>query len=168
MKNSRSEKLDTKALSKEEKEFLKSESESLHKLIKEFNDEALNILYATSQQNTTNDPSGPNEYLVISRKLSEMKPNVTEPNVDSDNDEPTDIEKSIQILEQARYILTNQKEKGVLVIKPIYCSIIYYNLACCNQQLNNLKECDELLSEAIQYLIEDINIIDKELNNKIT
>lgn len=59
--------------------------------------------------------------------------------------EPTDLQKSINILEKAQKILQVQREKQQLVIKPIYSSIIDYNIACCNQQLNNLKECDKLL-----------------------
>lgn len=46
------------------------------------------------------------------------------------------------------------------MVKPIYSSIVYYNIACCNQQINNLKKCDKLLGQSIQYLLEDINQID--------
>jgi hypothetical protein len=51
-------------------------------------------------------------------------------------DEPdsvSDIQKSIQILEKAQKILKVQREKGQLMVKPIYSSIIDYNIACCNQ-----------------------------------
>jgi len=80
---------------------------------------------------------------VIQRKLSEMKSTVLDEPVSAN--EPTDLQKSINILEKAQKILQVQREKQQLVIKPIYSSIIDYNIACCNQQLNNLKECDKLL-----------------------
>ena len=72
----------------------------------------------------------------------------------------SDIQKSIIILEKAQKILKVQREKGQLLVKPIYSSIVDYNIACCNQQVNNLKECDKLLGQSIQYLLEDINQID--------
>ena len=80
---------------------------------------------------------------MIQRKLSEMKSTVLDEPVSTN--EPTDLQKSINILEKAQKILQVQREKQQLVIKPIYSSIIDYNIACCNQQLNNLKECDKLL-----------------------
>ena len=80
---------------------------------------------------------------MIQRKLSEMKSTVLDEPVSAN--EPTDLQKSINILEKAQKILQVQREKQQLVIKPIYSSIIDYNIACCNQQLNNLKECDKLL-----------------------
>ena len=77
------------------------------------------------------DASSPPEYLVIQRKLSEMKASALQ-----EPDEPdsvSDIQKSIQILEKAQKILKVQREKGQLMVKPIYSSIIDYNIACCNQ-----------------------------------
>jgi|APSaa5957512535_1039671.scaffolds.fasta_scaffold264392_1 hypothetical protein len=47
--------------------------------------------------------------------------------------ETTDLMKSIGILEKAQKILNVQREKKQLVLKPIYSSIIDYNIACCNQ-----------------------------------
>ena len=55
-----------------------------------------------------------------------------------------------------------QKEKGQLLVKPVYSSIIDYNIACCNQQINNLKKCDKQLGQSIQFLLEDIQHIDNE------
>jgi hypothetical protein len=48
----------------------------MHKLIKDLNEQAMAILYAQNQQNVCKDAlsnSSPPEYLVIQRKLSEMK-----------------------------------------------------------------------------------------------
>jgi hypothetical protein len=128
--------------SQEQRSFVKSESESMHKLIRELNDQALGILYSQNQNYISSD-SQVNEYIVIQRKLSEMKSTVLDEPVSAN--EPTDLQKSINILEKAQKILQVQREKQQLVIKPIYSSIIDYNIACCNQQLNNLKECDKLL-----------------------
>ena len=50
----------------------------MHKLIKELNEQALAILYINSQQNISNESGGMSEYLVIQRKLSEMKQSVME------------------------------------------------------------------------------------------
>ena len=61
----------------------------------------------------------------------------------------SDIQKSILILEKAQKILKVQKEKGQLLVKPVYSSIIDYNIACCNQQINNLKKCDKQLGQSI-------------------
>jgi len=44
----------------------------MHKLIRELNEQAMTILYTSPVQNVTKE-SGQNEYLVIQRKLSEMK-----------------------------------------------------------------------------------------------
>lgn len=119
----------------------------MHKLIRELNEQAMTILYASPMQNLSID-SGQTEYLVIQRKLSEMKQSVLDdppPSKESGSPGMTDLQKSISILEKAQKILKVQKEKGQLVIKPIYQSIIDYNIACCNQQLNKLKICDKLL-----------------------
>lgn len=51
-----------------------------------------------------------------------------------------------------------------MVIKPIYQSIIDYNIACCNQQLNKLKVCDKLLGQSIQALLEDITLIEEAID----
>lgn len=53
----------------------------------------------------------------------------------------------------------------MLLVKPIYQSIIDYNIACCNQQLNKLKVCDKLLGQSIQALLEDITNIEIEIDN---
>lgn len=132
----------------QQKQFYKSESESMHKLIKELNEQAMAILYTNSQQNQSNESGGMCEYLVIQRKLSEMKQTVLDEPMpgQGEGSSKTDLQKAIEILEKAQKILQVQKEKGQLLIKPIYCSIIDYNIACCNQQLNKLKVCDKLLS----------------------
>jgi hypothetical protein len=72
------------------------------------------------------------------------------------------------ILEKAQKILRVQREKGQLLVKPAYSSIIDYNIACCNQQVNNLKKCDKLLGQSIQYLLEDINHIDSNIESVAT
>jgi len=64
-------------LKKEQPAIFKSESESMHKLIKELNEQALGYLYESQMQNISSE-SGQNEYLVIQRKLSEMKGNALE------------------------------------------------------------------------------------------
>ena len=106
----------------------------MHKLIKDLNEQAMTILYAQSQQNVCRDPqssSSPPEYLVIQRKLSEMKATaLQEP---EEGESISDIQKSILILEKAQKILKVQREKGQLLVKPVYSSIVDYNIACCNQ-----------------------------------
>ena len=105
------------------------------------------------------------EYLVIQRKLSEMKQSALEqpvPNQDGET-EMSDIQRSIQILSRAQKILQVQRDKKQLMVKPIYASIIDYNIACCNQQILNLKKCDKLLGQSIQYLLEDITCIDRDI-----
>lgn len=74
-----------------------------------------------------------------------MKQSVLDEPTDQSSSGKSDLQKSIAILEKAQKILQVQKEKAQLVIKPIYQSIIDYNIACCNQQLNKLKVCDKLL-----------------------
>lgn len=81
---------------------MKSESESMHKLIRELNDQALGILYSQNQNYISAD-SQVNEYIVIQRKLSEMKSTVLDEPVSAN--EPTDLQKSIKILEKAQKIL---------------------------------------------------------------
>ena len=46
---------------------MKSEAESMHKLIKELNEQAMDILYSQTQQNVTREggAAGLPEYLVI-------------------------------------------------------------------------------------------------------
>ena len=60
----------------------------------------MTILYAQNQQNTTGK-----EYLVIQRKLSEMKQSALE----EGGEQKSDLVKSIQILEKAQKILQVQK-----------------------------------------------------------
>ena len=48
-------------------------------------------------------------------------------------------------------------------MKPIYASIVDYNIACCNQQINNLKKCDKLLGQSIQFLLEDIACAERDI-----
>ena len=48
--------------------FIKQESESMHKLIKDLNEQAMSILYSQNQQNVCKDPNSQSsqpEYLVI-------------------------------------------------------------------------------------------------------
>jgi len=63
----------------------------------------MTILYAQPMQNISNEDSGQNEYLVIQRKLSEMKSSVLdEPSKESSETyHKSDLHKSIQILEKA-------------------------------------------------------------------
>lgn len=67
-------------------------------------------------------------------------------------------------MEKALKILTIQHQKQRILVKPIYISIITYNIACCHQQTNNLKKCDKLLAQSIKLLEEDIEVIDRILN----
>ena len=69
--------------------------------------------------------------------------------VPEEGETTSDIQKSILILEKAQKIHKVQKEKGQLLVKPVYSSIIDYNIACCNQQINNLKKCDKQLGQSI-------------------
>lgn len=59
----------------ENKDVLKDESEDMHKLIKELNEQAMDMLYSSNQKNVSQDGGvgGAQEYLVIQRKLSEIK-----------------------------------------------------------------------------------------------
>ena len=56
--------------------------------------------------------------------------------------------------------MTIQHQKQRILVKPIYISIVTYNIACCYQQTNNLKKCDKLLAQAIKLIEEDIEHID--------
>ena len=59
----------------EDPDVLKNECESMHKLIKELNEQAMDMLYSSNQKNVSLDggPGSAQEYLVIQRKLSEIK-----------------------------------------------------------------------------------------------
>ena len=59
----------------ENEDVLKDESEDMHKLIKELNEQAMDMLYSSNQKNVSQDGGvgGAQEYLVIQRKLSEIK-----------------------------------------------------------------------------------------------
>jgi hypothetical protein len=65
-------------IKEENPEFYKSESEALHKLIKDLNEQAMNTLYSHPMQNVSRETGGKDEYLVIQRRLSEMKPHVVD------------------------------------------------------------------------------------------
>ena len=117
--------------------ILKNECESMHQLIKELNEQAMDMLYAQNQKNVSQEggANGALEYLVIQRKLSEMKPQALQEkasDTEENENQQSDLQKSLQTLEQALQILTKQHQKQRILVKPIYISIITYNIACCH------------------------------------
>lgn len=50
------------------------------------------------------------------------------------------------------------------MVKPIFSSIIDYNIACLNQQVNNLKKCDKLLEQSLTFLKEDVTGIETQIS----
>lgn len=98
----------------EDHDLLKSECESMHKLIKELNEQAMDMLYSSNQKNVSLEggPGSAQEYLVIQRKLSEIKqsalqePDGRSKGLKEDELECSDLQKSLRTLEKALKILT--------------------------------------------------------------
>ena len=99
----------------------------MHKLIKELNEQAMDMLYSSNQKNVSQDGGvgGAQEYLVIQRKLSEIKQsamNEPEPrgrNPQDQEEDCSDLQKSLRTLEKALKILTIQHQKQRILVKPI-------------------------------------------------